>query len=170
MLNALATAEPLDSGANTEKSPCLGDGVYEAGEGQENELSFNIFCGPGKPTGISCNRPHPVLRTSQKQPREESQWPAQGRAFGLGDRRVGPAPPLQLVTVRLVWQAPDLLRASVFTSENEVNNGRCLVNIDSDHSELVTLPSDDPDKSVTFGELEGTSEDFLGHWFSSSLP
>lgn len=83
---------------------------------------------------------------------------------------MGPAPPLQLVTVRLVWQAPDLLRAAVFTSENEVNNGRCLVNIDSDHSELVTLPSDDPDKSVTFGELEGTSEDFLGHWFSSSLP
>ena len=83
---------------------------------------------------------------------------------------MGPSPPLQLVTVWLVWQAPGLLQASVFASENKVNNGRGLVNINSDHSELVILPSNDPDKSVTFGELEETSEHFLGHWFSNSLP
>lgn len=87
---------------------------------------------------------------------------------GLGDSHVGPDPPLQLVTVWLVWQAPGLLRASVFTSENEGSNGRGLVNIKSDRSELVILPSNDPDKSVIFGELEETSEGFLGHWFSNS--
>lgn len=90
---------------------------------------------------------------------------------------MGPAPPLQLVAVRLFWQATDLLQASVFTSENEVDNGRCLVNIDSVDSESVILPSGDPDESVAsgwgtnlVGELEGTLEDFLGHWLSSFLP
>ena len=47
--------------------------------------------------------------------------------------------------------------------EQNVLLGGCLVSIDSDHSELVILPSNDPDKSVTFGELKGTSEYFLGH-------
>ena len=64
---------------------------------------------------------------------------------------MGPAPPLQLVAVRLFWQATDLLQASVFTSENEVDNGRCLVNTDSVDSESVILPSDDPDESVASG-------------------
>lgn len=163
MLNALATAEYLDYVVPTWRSSIVSVMAYMR-QVRGKRMNFHSTSSVGQAGQLAFH----VLYLIQSSKRVRSSWEKNLSVLlkveraGLGQPR-GSSPTSAACNCVAILAGHCLLQALVFTSENEINNGGCLVSIDSDHSELVILPSNDPDKSVTFGELKGTSEYFLGH-------
>lgn len=126
--------------------------------------AFMSFYWPGKVIGISCTLPPSALNAALKKLWEETQWPAQGLAWRLGRQQCtfsptsATCPCVTVLTGYWTSLKPPFSHLKL----------TLIMAVLSRYWQLsfwigVIQPSNNPDRSVAFGKLEGTSKGFLGH-------